>query len=65
MEGFLLSLQDLELSIDQAKKIADFVGHKVDLDSLDAILNRSESALFQQGVLELKEVLTTLKHLEQ
>ncbi|MDD2537625.1 MAG: histidine--tRNA ligase [Candidatus Absconditabacteria bacterium] len=65
LEGFLLSLQDLELSIDQAKKIADFVGHKVDLDSLDAILNRSESALFQQGVLELKEVLTTLKHLEQ
>ena len=65
LESFLLSLQDLGISSEQAQKIADFVQYKVNITGLDTILDQSSHPLFKQGIEELKEVLLTLQQLQQ
>jgi histidyl-tRNA synthetase len=60
-DTFIASLGDLGLYPEVVQKILDFITMKVDKDSLQKVATLADTPLFQEGLNELKEVVSLLE----
>lgn len=63
-ENFLAALQDLGISPENIQKILAFVRLKIEVSSLDALASLADTPLFQEGVAELREVVSLIETLK-
>jgi histidyl-tRNA synthetase len=63
-DSFLAALQELEISSEIIQAILAFVSLNVDASSVNTLFSLADTPLFQEGVAELKEVLTHIEALK-